>query len=120
MHGLKGQHFLDLLGLIKSCYLRPNKQLQVKKMFGIYLVMNRVYFTCLHIDSNDSEENLLDLAVFVNLIGLADTERNTSIARSLNMNCSKYLDIYKPHHLQAFLMLMQNMVWNEVDYINVL
>ena len=51
MKGINEQHFLQLLATLK-CYTVPEKSKNNVKAFGMYVVMNQVYFTALHVASD--------------------------------------------------------------------
>ena len=122
MEGLRKQHFAELLGSIKD--MRPEKEYQKLadnlKMFGLYIVMERVYITCLNVQPAQSPPAQGNIGHFqLNLDKYNFLHQKTYECgpqkSKLRMISSKYLNILNPLHMEVLLNLVQFLVWQEYN-----
>lgn len=112
LYALRGQHFIELLGCLKL----NNAHVLRTVVFGIFMVENWIYLTCLNIKGGPQSATLhqKDLLAFFQFQQALSKEQKTEACHILksdlvySMRCtSKYLDLFRPSHWAAVLWYVQ-------------
>ena len=115
MSNLKTQHFMELLCAIRDTQFNQHEQPRndQTKCFGLYIVMHRVYLTCLNVESTKPLTDIVKSSFIRN----DDFHGHNQKGWKLRLVCSKYLNIFKPAHFRALVAYLHFLVLHEYKHI---